>query len=71
MKEMTLPSSQRIFKFKPWRSEAEHATTTLGPPHWAENNTCCFGNAWPKSNARAHLKQGKNIVVLYAAICGP
>ena len=21
-----------------------------------------FGNAWPKSNARAHLKQRKNVV---------
>ena len=27
-------------------------------------NTCFFGNAQPKSNARAHLKQRKNIVTL-------
>ena len=24
---------------------------------WAEKNTCFFGNARPKSNARAHIKQ--------------
>ena len=26
---------------------------------WAEKNTCFFGNALPKSNAHAHLKQRK------------
>ena len=31
---------------------------------WAEKNTCFFANARPKSYARAHLKQRKNIVAL-------
>ena len=36
---------------------------------WAEKNTMFFfGNARPKSNARAHLKQRKNIVALYSKI---
>ena len=33
-------------------------------------NTCFFGNARSKSNARAHLKQRKNIVALSVASRG-
>ena len=41
-------------------------SATIQCARWTEINACFFGNARPKSNARAPLKQRKNIVAICA-----
>ena len=54
-----------MFFYLPKLNDFFRKWATIQSARWAEKNTCFFGNARSKSNARAHLRQRKkNIVAL-------